>query len=222
MPADASPPPADWYLDPDDPSQGRYWDGATWTDHRTALPDDGTLPQFGVGRPPATSVLPARASRRRRLLVVSVVALALAGGAAAWVTRDPDAAVRVAGTDLLRIRGSLELDQPQLLGPPVGEPCAGVGAFEEVDVGTRILVTDLDGREVGSAALPAGRIAPANRNLGTADALTSVLTVCRFEFTVDVPDLDAYRVGVAGFGDQRYDRDDLDAVGWHVDLGLGP
>lgn len=27
-------PPADWYLDPEDSSQYRYWDGSTWTDHR--------------------------------------------------------------------------------------------------------------------------------------------------------------------------------------------
>lgn len=27
-------PPADWYTDPDDASQYRYWDGSRWTDHR--------------------------------------------------------------------------------------------------------------------------------------------------------------------------------------------
>jgi len=27
-------PPADWYTDPDDESQYRYWDGSSWTEHR--------------------------------------------------------------------------------------------------------------------------------------------------------------------------------------------
>ena len=27
-------PPADWYTDPEDPAQYRYWDGAQWTEHR--------------------------------------------------------------------------------------------------------------------------------------------------------------------------------------------
>ena len=25
---------AGWYIDPQDPSQQRYWDGASWSDHR--------------------------------------------------------------------------------------------------------------------------------------------------------------------------------------------
>ena len=27
-------PPADWYPDPEDPGQQRYWDGGQWTEHR--------------------------------------------------------------------------------------------------------------------------------------------------------------------------------------------
>ncbi|MXW88833.1 MAG: DUF2510 domain-containing protein, partial [Acidimicrobiaceae bacterium] len=27
-------PPADWYTDPEDESQYRYWDGSSWTEHR--------------------------------------------------------------------------------------------------------------------------------------------------------------------------------------------
>ena len=36
-------PPADWYTDPEDESQYRYWDGSAWTDHRAPRltdPDD--------------------------------------------------------------------------------------------------------------------------------------------------------------------------------------
>ena len=38
-------PPADWYTDPEDESQYRYWDGSVWTDHRAprhAEPDSDT------------------------------------------------------------------------------------------------------------------------------------------------------------------------------------
>jgi hypothetical protein len=31
-------PPAGWYADPEDPSQQRYWDGTTWTEHRVPGP----------------------------------------------------------------------------------------------------------------------------------------------------------------------------------------
>ena len=31
-------PEANWYLDPQDPKQLRYWDGQQWTDHRAPLP----------------------------------------------------------------------------------------------------------------------------------------------------------------------------------------
>jgi hypothetical protein len=40
-------PPAGWYSDPEDPSQQRYWDGSSWTEHRTpAAPPEqwGTQP----------------------------------------------------------------------------------------------------------------------------------------------------------------------------------
>lgn len=31
-------PPPDWYVDPEDGTQYRYWDGAAWTDHRAPVP----------------------------------------------------------------------------------------------------------------------------------------------------------------------------------------
>ncbi len=31
-------PPADWYPDPENPSQLRYWDGTAWTEHRAPVP----------------------------------------------------------------------------------------------------------------------------------------------------------------------------------------
>ncbi|MCY4067497.1 MAG: DUF2510 domain-containing protein [Acidimicrobiaceae bacterium] len=35
-------PPADWYVDPEDSTQYRYWDGLAWTEHRSARYSDAT------------------------------------------------------------------------------------------------------------------------------------------------------------------------------------
>src|SRR4051812_27019284 len=37
-------PPAGWYADPEDPSQQRYWDGSTWTEHRVPGPPPAAQP----------------------------------------------------------------------------------------------------------------------------------------------------------------------------------
>lgn len=44
-------PPADWYPDPEDPAQQRYWDGAQWTEHRApaAAPADPSAPAAPYG-----------------------------------------------------------------------------------------------------------------------------------------------------------------------------
>ena len=39
-------PPADWYTDPEDESQYRYWDGSAWTEHRAPRHAD---PEGGAG-----------------------------------------------------------------------------------------------------------------------------------------------------------------------------
>ena len=37
-------PPAGWHPDPDDPSQQRYWDGSSWTEHRAPAAQTGGYP----------------------------------------------------------------------------------------------------------------------------------------------------------------------------------
>lgn len=44
-------PPADWYTDPEDETQYRYWDGSTWTEHRAPRHDQAPgEPVAGAGR----------------------------------------------------------------------------------------------------------------------------------------------------------------------------
>lgn len=215
MPPEA-PPPADWYIDPDDPSAARYWDGQHWTDLRAALPEDfrSSTPQ-----PRFAAALP---SRRRRLVTFTVIgALFAAGGiAAVAVARsDPDVQARVAGTNLLRVRGGLEVDLPDTVGAVRGQPCQGAGEFSSVGSGAEIEVRDLRGRRIANAPLASGRTVKADFDDG--DPLSSPVS-CRFEFTLELPDRDAYRIGVSGFGDQRYAREELADRGWRVELGLRP
>lgn len=211
------PPPADWYHDPYDPTRARYWDGSAWTDRQADLPAGEEVPtldpRLGVARP----------SRRRRMLVVASIAVvvAAAGVVAVAANRpDPDIEARVAGTDLLRVRGGLELNQVGLVGRMVDEPCRGTAAFAEVGPGTRIEVRNLKGRRIATARLSAGRTVVADPN--GSGPFASLLVVCRFDFTLEIPDLDQYRIGVAGFGDQRFAREELAERGWRVELGLGP
>ena len=42
MPLVTDTPQPDWYTDPEDPAQYRYWDGSQWTDHRAPRHGDGS------------------------------------------------------------------------------------------------------------------------------------------------------------------------------------
>jgi hypothetical protein len=47
--------PADWYDDPHDPSQLRYWDGRQWTEHRSPKAGQAAVPP-AVGAAPVGQV----------------------------------------------------------------------------------------------------------------------------------------------------------------------
>ena len=62
-PADPSQqlPPADWYIDPEDSSQHRYWNGVAWTEHRSprsGAPAAGPTATAGPSGPTATTAGP--------------------------------------------------------------------------------------------------------------------------------------------------------------------
>ena len=71
-------PPADWYTDPEDESQYRYWDGSSWTEHRApriADPDTGTGDAPDGLRSPSTLVADTFSLTGRRWRPCAAVAL---------------------------------------------------------------------------------------------------------------------------------------------------
>lgn len=219
MPAEVQP-PADWYRDPEDPTRARYWDGHSWSDLRAELPGDGDeVAEFAGGARSRADVRPSR-HRRPAAIAVAAVAIIAVGVALVIANRpDPDVEARVAGTSLLRVRGGLDLILPSLVGMTVGEPCRGSGPFAEVGPDTRIEVRDQGNRRVASTPLGAGHTVVDPDGTGP---YASLMVVCRFEYVIEVPDLDTYRIGVAGFGTQRYQREEIAERGWRIELALGP
>ena len=62
-------PPADWYTDPEDESQYRYWDGSAWTEHRAprhSQPDGETESVPGQLRRPGRLIAETLSMTRRR------------------------------------------------------------------------------------------------------------------------------------------------------------
>ena len=71
-------PPADWYTDPDDESQYRYWDGSAWTEHRAprhADPDEDPDDAAGGLRGPGQLIANTFSLTRRRWRGCAAVAL---------------------------------------------------------------------------------------------------------------------------------------------------
>ena len=92
-------PPPDWYTDPEDESQYRYWDGSTWTEHRAPRhsgPDGDTESGPGQLRRPGRLLADTFAvSGRRWRSCVSAGLIYLAGQVAVVVL------IIIAGNDIL-------------------------------------------------------------------------------------------------------------------------
>ena len=78
-------PTADWYTDPDDSSQYRYWDGTAWTDHRAPRFETPSAHAAGDGlRRPGELLGEAAQLLRRHWRSCALAASALLVGQVAW------------------------------------------------------------------------------------------------------------------------------------------
>ena len=87
-------PPADWYPDPEDPDQFRYWDGSQWTEHRAPRHSGASVASSrsrhrSIGDLLANSCRIATQNWRPLLVICAVVAVVFLAGEEA-VTRGYD------------------------------------------------------------------------------------------------------------------------------------
>ena len=77
-----------WYLDPQDPSLARWWDGVSWTDRTRPRPVNAADPVAVSGQPFAATPQPSstRTRRGRGIVFTTVIVLLVLGGAlvAGW------------------------------------------------------------------------------------------------------------------------------------------
>ena len=85
--------------------------------------------------------------------------------------------------------------------------CVGTGGYDDISAGASVTVRDGNGKTLATS------------ELGSGDALSGV--GCTYEFTVDVPDADFYRVEVSHRGELEFSRGELEQAGWEVHASLG-
>jgi hypothetical protein len=102
------------------------------------------------------------------------------------------------------ITGSFELHDSSVI---TGPDCEGSGGYADIAVGTGVLVKDGDGKTLATSRLD--------------DSASTIFGICRFTFSVEVPDAPFYAVSVGRRGELTYSRDELAARAWIVGFTLG-
>jgi hypothetical protein len=216
VPADSHVTPRpDWYVDPDDPSRGRYWDGDAWTSDVVDIPDGLTLALF-----PRRTARRQRQSRSRAVLVAaSVVGVAAVAGVAGWwATGRADSGTRVAGTSVIRLRGSIDLEDPSFIGRDRGAPCEGTGEVDDVVAGLTVTVRSPNGSTLAVTQLRPGRLVALASDLP--EELGNLIPTCRLPFECEVQDASRYEVEVEGYGAETWTRDELEDAGWTARMSV--
>jgi D-arabinose 1-dehydrogenase-like Zn-dependent alcohol dehydrogenase len=163
-------------------------------------------------QPPPPAQPPA--SRRSKVLILGVAGLGLAlllvavALKAGFVGRDTPTTTTRQAPKLLSINGTLTLHQDPEAGAQEGDLCSGTGGYDDIDLGTSVVVTNEQGTVVGTGSLGPG-------------STTSSLD-CDFTFTVaDLPEARFYGIEVSHRGRVTFSRQQLDQDGWDVGLTLG-
>ena len=90
----------------------------------------------------------------------------------------------------------------------IGADCTGTGGYDDLHVGTAVVVRDEAGKVLSTGNLDSGKI--------------SSLETCTWAFRVTgLPDAKYYQVEVSHRGQVTYSRADLDSAHWKIDLRLG-
>jgi hypothetical protein len=95
-----------------------------------------------------------------------------------------------------------------------GAPCKGADTdYPDIHAGTGVVVRDKGGALLGSTTLMGGTLRPTPLRGRDDD--------CRFQYSLTLPDRDAYRIQVSNRGYVEFSRADLERSGWKADLTIG-
>ncbi len=141
------------------------------------------------------------------ILVVVVVAMLLAGCSGSHTAPEPPAQPGH------RLDGSYTVHGffPQR---NYGAPCKGGDAgYPDIHAGTSVAVRDKGGALLGTTTLVDGTLRRTPLRGRDDD--------CRFQYALNVPDQDIYRIEVSHRGSVEFSRADLERSGWTADLTIG-
>lgn len=160
--------------------------------------------------------LPTRVTSVHRCFAGLLLAFVTVGCSSQAPTATPsptaEAPPAIAGTLTLIDRGGIELDRS----PQGVEACGGTGGYADIRPRTSVVVRNEDGTTIGSGQL-------ANPDRAQLDEEpVGTENVCRFIFDVDLSETAAfYAIEIASRGELTYSHEDLEALGWNVELTLG-
>jgi hypothetical protein len=109
------------------------------------------------------------------------------------------------------LTGTMTLVDPDGFSNSVG--CEGSGGYDDISFGTDVRVSNGEGELIGTGSLGLG---------SEEEGLLEGESVCVFEFEVaDLPNEDFYEIEVSHRGGLTYSADEMDEMGWAVDVSLG-
>ena len=142
-----------------------------------------------------------------------LLALILAGCGGAVATSTPGEATppTITGTFTLSDPGGIAIERETGTRYPIR--CEGTGGYSDVTEGLDVIVSDQDGRIIGTGRLTQEGMD--RESIGTDD-------LCAFSFSVPVTDPAAfYSIEVGDRGELTYSHADLEGMGWAVEATLG-
>ena len=97
--------------------------------------------------------------------------------------------------------------------PDRGDPCLGLGGYDDMQEGAEVTVRDEDGTILAKSQLQEGKL--------TYPVGGPTLS-CEFPFTVEgVPDAKFYAIETADRGDLNYSKAEMEEMNWTVHFTLG-
>lgn len=142
----------------------------------------------------------------RRLVVVALMLIACNGNTPETTT------TLVATTAPLAITGTVTLEEPR---NPDNPTCQGSDGFDDLAERANVVVRDGDGAVMGTGALSVGTPVTVSPD----DQATHY---CQFTFDVPLTGAaDFYTVEIAGREGPVYSHEEMESLGWVVELTIG-